>query len=45
MRKVSDALLELVVCISAKVISKEEYEHLENTHFISNIKKEGVVLG
>lgn len=45
MRKISDALLELGVYISAKVISKEEYKNLENTHFISSIKKEGVVLG
>ena len=45
MRKASDVLLELGVYISAKVISKEEYENLENTHFISSIKKEGVVLG
>ena len=45
MRKVSDALLKFGVYISAKVISKEEYENLENTHFISNIKREGVVIG
>ncbi len=44
LRKVSDALLKFGVYISAKVISKE-YENLKNTHFISNIKKEGVVLG
>ncbi len=45
MKKVSDVFLDLGVYISAKVISKEEYENLENTHFISSIKKEGVVLG
>ena len=45
MIKVSDALLKFGVYISAKVISKEEYENLENTHVISNIKREGVVLG
>lgn len=45
MKIVSDALLEFGVYISAKVISKKEYETLKNTHFISTIKKEGVVLG
>jgi predicted nucleotidyltransferase len=45
MKKVSDALFKFEVYISAKVISKEEYENLESTHFISSIKKEGVVLG
>lgn len=44
MEKVGDAILKLGVYISAKVISKKEYENLENTHFISNIKKEDVVL-
>ncbi|WP_424354054.1 nucleotidyltransferase domain-containing protein [Methanobacterium sp. MBAC-LM] len=45
MKKVSDALFRSGVYISAKVISKEEYNNLEDTHFISNIKREGVVLG
>jgi len=45
MKKVSDALLKFEVYISAKVISKKDYKTLENTHFISNIKKEGVLLG
>ena len=45
MKKVSNALFEFGIYISAKVISKEEYKNLENTYFISNIKREGVVLG
>ncbi|MDI6723106.1 MAG: nucleotidyltransferase domain-containing protein [Methanobacterium sp.] len=45
MKKVSEALLESGTYISAKVISKKEYETLKDTHFISTIKKEGVVLG
>ncbi|MEN4029509.1 MAG: hypothetical protein PQ975_00945 [Methanobacterium sp.] len=45
MKRVGAALLESGVYISAKVISKKEYETLKDTHFISTIKKEGVVLG
>lgn len=45
MEKVSDALLKFGIYISVKVISKKEYKRLENTSFISNIKKEGVLLG
>lgn len=45
MEKVADTLLELGVYISVKVISKKEFENLENTHFISTIKREGVMLG
>jgi hypothetical protein len=45
MKEVSNALLKFEIYISAKVISKEEYKNLENNHFISNIKREGVVLG
>ena len=45
MKKVSNALFEFGIYISVKVISKEEYKNLENTYFISNIKREGVVLG
>ena len=45
MKRVSDVLLDLGVYISAKVISKKEYKGLKDTHFIYNIKKEGVVLG
>jgi predicted nucleotidyltransferase len=45
MRKVSDALLSKGVYISVKVISPDEYMRLKNTHFISQIRKEGVILG
>ncbi len=45
MAKITDALLEGGIYISAKVISQKEYENLKTTHFISTINKEGVVIG
>lgn len=45
MAKITDALLEQGIYISAKVISQNEYESLKTTYFISNINKEGVVIG
>lgn len=45
MAKITDALLEREIYISAKIISQNEYENLKTTHFISNINKEGVVIG
>jgi len=44
-RKARDILLSTGVHISVKVISPEEYRFLGDTHFISRIRKEGVVLG
>ena len=42
----TDILLETDVCISPKVISKKEYEHLYDmrTPFISNIVREGITI-
>ncbi|BDZ70604.1 nucleotidyltransferase domain-containing protein [Methanobacterium petrolearium] len=45
MRKVTEVLVETGVYISAKVISPEEFKQLQNTHFISQVKKEGVTVG
>lgn len=45
MGKITDILLEQSTYISAKIISQEEYETLKNTHFISTINEEGVVIG
>lgn len=44
MRKVTEVLLETGVYVSVKVISPNEFEQLQNTHFISQIKKEGVTI-
>ncbi|MCK9150523.1 nucleotidyltransferase domain-containing protein [Methanobacterium alcaliphilum] len=45
MGKITDVLLEQGAYISAKVISQKEYDTLKNTHFISTITEEGVVIG
>lgn len=45
MAKITDALLDGGIYISAKVISQKEYDDLQTTHFISTINKEGVVIG
>ncbi|MDO9045527.1 MAG: nucleotidyltransferase domain-containing protein [Methanobacteriaceae archaeon] len=45
MAKITDALLDREIYISAKVISQNEYENLKTSYFISNINKEGVVIG
>lgn len=45
MRKVTDILLETGIYVSAKVISPEEFEQFKNTHFISQVKKEGINIG
>ncbi len=45
MVKITDALLDWGIYISAKVISQNEYENLKTSYFISNINKEGVVIG
>jgi uncharacterized protein len=44
MRKVTDFMLKEEVYISVKVISPDEYALLKNTHFISQIEKEGIRL-
>ncbi len=40
-----DILLDKGTYISVKVISLREFEDLKDTHFISQITKEGVVIG
>jgi len=40
-----DILLDKGTYISVKVISPREFEDLKDTHFISQITKEGVVIG
>ena len=42
--KVGDFLIDEGIYISVKVISPEEYQGMQKTHFFSEIKKEGVVL-
>lgn len=43
--KAMDILLDTSTYISVKVISPLEFERLKNTHFISQIEKEGVLIG
>lgn len=40
-----DILLDKGTYISVKVISLREFEDLKDTHFISQITKEGVIIG
>jgi len=43
--KAIDLLLDTGTYISVKVITPGEFERLKNTHFISQITNEGVVIG
>jgi len=43
--KAMDILFDTGTYISVKVFSPQEFERLKNTHFISQIEKEGVLLG
>ena len=43
--KAMDILLDENTYISVKVITPQEFERLKNTHFISQIEKEGVLIG
>ncbi|MDR3291387.1 MAG: nucleotidyltransferase domain-containing protein [Methanobrevibacter sp.] len=43
--KVTDILLELEEYVSAKILTTNDYEHVKNTHFISVVEKEGIVIG
>jgi predicted nucleotidyltransferase len=43
--KAMDILLDTGTYISVKVISPSEFERLRNTHFFSQIEKEGVIIG
>jgi len=43
--KAMDILLDKGAYISIKVFTPQEFERLKNTHFISQIKKEGVLIG
>lgn len=45
MKRIGDILLDEDIYISVKVITPSDYENLINTHFISTIEKEGVVIG
>jgi hypothetical protein len=44
-RKVGEILLELEEYVSVKIITTEDYNNIKNTNFISNVKKEGIILG
>jgi predicted nucleotidyltransferase len=44
-KKVSDILLNLEEYISAKIITTNDYEEVKNTHFMSTVEKEGIILG
>jgi len=44
-RKAMDMLLETGTYISVKVLTPAEYEQLQDTHFIKQLRKEGVVIG
>jgi predicted nucleotidyltransferase len=44
-RKAMDMLLETGTYISVKVLPPDEYEQLQDTHFVRQIRTEGVVIG
>jgi predicted nucleotidyltransferase len=44
-KKVSDIFLDLEEYVSAKIITIDDYEEVKNTHFISTVEKEGIILG
>lgn len=44
-KKAIDMLLETGTYISVKMLTPDEYEQLQDTHFIKQIRKEGVVIG
>jgi len=43
--KVADLLLEMEEYVSAKILSNNDYNRVKNTHFISTVEKEGIVIG
>lgn len=43
--KVVDFLLDFGEDISAKIISSSDYNRVKDTHFISTVEKEGIILG
>jgi len=43
--KVVDFLLNFGEDISAKILSSSDYDRVKNSHFISTVEKEGIVLG
>ncbi|MGL6297719.1 MAG: nucleotidyltransferase domain-containing protein [Methanobacteriaceae archaeon] len=38
-------LLELKEHISVKLLSLEDYNRIKNTHFVSNVEKDGILIG
>jgi predicted nucleotidyltransferase len=44
-RKVTDILLELEEYISAKILSLDDYKNIKDTHFMSIVEKEGIIIG
>jgi predicted nucleotidyltransferase len=44
-RKVTDILLELEEYVSAKILTLDDYRNIKNTHFMSIVEKEGIVIG
>ncbi|MDR0912725.1 MAG: nucleotidyltransferase domain-containing protein [Methanobrevibacter sp.] len=44
-RKVTDILIEFEEYISAKILKIEDYKQIKQTHFISTVEKEGVLIG
>jgi predicted nucleotidyltransferase len=43
--QVADMLLEMEEYVSAKILTNNDYKRVKNTHFISTVEKEGIVIG
>jgi len=43
--KVADILLEMEEHVSAKILTNKDYNRVKNTHFISTVEKEGIIIG
>ena len=43
--QVADLLLEMEEYVSAKILTNTDYKRVKNTHFMSTVEKEGIVIG
>ncbi|MDR2544075.1 MAG: nucleotidyltransferase domain-containing protein [Methanobrevibacter sp.] len=42
--KVTDILLEMEEYVSAKILTIKDYNSIKNTHFISTVEREGIII-